>query len=227
MTSARPLLVDASLRFQVGYPGEQEPETRARLPASVDPQDPQKVAELVAAQASEESETLFVCVSPTAFARAFCEDLCVRLFERLPRLERVFVQPRSALALIGLGLRNGAYADPERGGCATVANGLQFGWTNSLELSQLPMIEVQTLGLQTVAVERPEQEGPGESGEAEKSERPALAGARWVRQQVWVGDAEVWTGMAAVSALRGFCDACVDRGLLGPGGREQLGRLGL
>ena len=83
---------------------------------------------------------------------------------------------------------------------------------------------MQTLGLQTVAVERPEQAGSGESGEAE---RPTLTGARWVRQQVWVGDAEVWTGMAAVSALRGFCDACVDRGLLGPGGREQLGRLGL
>lgn len=162
-----------------------------------------------------------MCVVPGAFTRRTCDDLCTRLFELLPSLEHVFVQPRSALAFVGLGLRGGAYVGADREccrGCALVANGLQFSWAPDTEVAQLPSIEVQALGLQLIAVECEEQK---------KSDKPAVSGARWARQQVWVGDAEVWTGMAAASALAGFRNACLDRGFLGPSKEEQLARLGL
>lgn len=89
MPSARPLLVDASLRLQVGYPGEQEPEERGILPEGLKSRDPEALAEFVAAQATEHApdcETVFVCVVPDAFSWRICGDLCARLFKLLPGL---------------------------------------------------------------------------------------------------------------------------------------------
>lgn len=113
---------------------------------------------------------------------------------------------------------SGAESGDNNKGCALIANGLQFSWTPQVEVAQLPQIEVQALGLQVIAAE---------CGDQKRSDKPSVSGARWARQQVWVGDAEVWTGMAAASALANFQTACVDRGLLGIGGDEQLARLGL
>lgn len=98
----------------MGYPGEQEPETHGELPEDLDISRPEALADFVASQATQrapECETVFVCVIPKIFTRRFCGDLCARLFALLPHLEHVFVQPRSALAFVGMGIRSGVYVN--------------------------------------------------------------------------------------------------------------------